>query len=282
MASSFSNMMGVTSPVASTVNTGLLGHVSTSPTTVRAGQTMNPDGSTSYGGKTYTQSTNGTNNSSTTPAATPSSTIAAGNGTFGNMGTNLVTPAQAVPGVSSGLAYPPADQPAPGVNPTPGAANGPPAPTYGTHSGPGVLEQWFDERANGTDPGYEYATKRGLTSLDNAAAARGGFNGGASMQQDSDFLANSAAQREGQLDTLASGASGERQANLNSMLGLGMGLAGGQSGLGAAYDVGGANAMSAANSTGLGLGAQGIGLTYGANQNTMNQLMGLGTIAALA
>lgn len=174
----------------------------------------------------------------------------------------------------------------PAVNPNlpnstvPGAAGA--APTYGTQSGPNLMDQWFGERASGTDPGYEYATSRGLTSLDNAAAARGGFNGGASMQQDSDYLANMGSQREGQLDQLAGGAQSADQSQLNTMLGLGMGLAGGQAGLGAAYDTSGANAMSAANSTGLSLGAQGVGLQYNANQNSMNQLMGLGTLAALA
>lgn len=198
--------------------------------------------------------------------------IAAGNGTYGNMGTNLVTPAQAVPGVTGG-----GSAPVSGLGGDPNAT-----PTYGTESGPGLLDQWFNERATGTDPGWEYATKRGLTALDNGAAARGGYNTGASAQQDSDYLASMGSQREGQLDALATGASGERATSLNTMLGLGTGLAGGEAGLGAAYDIGGANAMSGANNTGLSLGAQGIGLQYGANQNTMNQLMGLGTIAALA
>lgn len=187
---------------------------------------------------------------------------AAGNNQVNNPAVNPNLPNSTVPGSDAAMAAAP--------------------PTYGTQSGPNLMDQWFNERASGTDPGYEYATSRGLTSLDNAAAARGGFNGGASMQQDSDYLANMGSQREGQLDQLAGGAQSADQSQLNTMLGMGMGLAGGQAGLGAAYDTSGANAMSAANSTGLSLGAQGIGLQYGANQNSMNQLMGLGTLAALA
>lgn len=155
--------------------------------------------------------------------------------------------------------------------PPPGGSSAP--PTYGTESGPGILQQWFGERANGADPGYEYATKRGLTAINNEAAARGGFNGGASEQQDSDYLANMGSQREGQLDTLASGASGERGNQLSTMLGFGTGLAGSEAGLGSAYDLGGANAMSGANNAGLGYGAQAAMIPYLANQGFLSNLM---------
>jgi hypothetical protein len=59
--------------------------------------------------------------------------------------------------------------------------------------------------------------------------------------------ANMAAQREGQLDTLAGGASGERQGMINSMVNQELGAAGGASGTMGQYDLGGANAMNTAN-----------------------------------
>ncbi len=154
---------------------------------------------------------------------------------------------------------------------------GAPVPTnqYGTESGPGIMEQWFGERANGTDPGYEYTTGRGMKALDNAYAARGMYNSGAATQGQSDFLANSGAQREGQLDQLAGAADASRNTHLATMLGLGTGLAGGEAGLGAGYDITGANAMGSANNTGLGYGAQASVIPYSANQNFMNQIFGL-------
>lgn len=202
-------------------------------------------------------------------------------GTTAPLGSRVSRPG-GVGGIIRGSGVAPAMHAAPGIDPAAGAAAPGAAPTYGTESGPGILDQWFNERATGSDPGWDYGVKRGMTALDNGYAARGGYNSGAAMQGEGDFMSNALSQREGQLDSLASGASGERAQSLNSMLGLGTGLANGQAGLGAAYDIGGANAMSGANSTGLGLGAQGIGLQYGANQNFMNNLLGLGTVAALS
>jgi hypothetical protein len=83
---------------------------------------------------------------------------------------------------------------------------------YGSQSGPGILESWFNQRANGTDPAYEYAMQRGGDAIDTRMAAGGSFNSGARGQQQSDFAANMAAQRMGQLDALAGGASGEQRA----------------------------------------------------------------------
>lgn len=258
------SIMGTTSP---TTQAGAAKPASTSPS-----GPVDPSGTpindtTNYLGmgmsKSAYEAMYGTGNQQGAAAAgAAAGATAAGNNQVNNPAVNPNLPNSTVPGSAAMLAKAP--------------------PTYGTQSGPGVLDQWFNERASGTDPAYEYETKRGLTSLDNAAAARGGYNGGASMQQDSDYLANMGAQREGQLDSLATGASGENQANLNSMLGLGMGLAGGEGSMGTAYDVGGANAMSAANTTGLGLGAQGVGLQYGANQNLINNGAGLASLLALA
>lgn len=141
---------------------------------------------------------------------------------------------------------------------TPGTsvAGGPPgSPTaapeyvapYGSQSGPGILENWFNQRANGTDPGYEYAMKRGMNDIDSRMAAGGSYNSGARGQNLSDFAANMGAQREGQLDTLAAGASGEHLGRLGLMYQQGLGLAGGESGLASAYDLGAAGNMAAAN-----------------------------------
>jgi hypothetical protein len=55
------------------------------------------------------------------------------------------------------------------------------------------------------------------------------------------------AQRLGQLDARAGGASGEHQGRVNSMFQQGQALAGGQSGLASAYDLGAAGNMAAAN-----------------------------------
>lgn len=150
-----------------------------------------------------------------------------------------------------------------------------PAPTYGTNSGPGILQQWFNERASGTDPGYEYATGRGLTALNNQYAARGGFDSGASEQGDSDYLANMGSQREAQLDQLATGASNENSNQVSQMLGLGMGLAGGQSGLAGAYDLGAGNDLTSANNTGLQLSGEASLIPYLANQQLLSNGAGL-------
>lgn len=204
--------------------------------------------------------------------------VSAGGGTTGTMGATGMPASPPTP--ASPYAYNPTSTPStfsPASSPAAAAT-----PDYGTNSGPGIMQQWFNERATGTDPGWEYGNKVGLTALDNAAAARGGYNSGAAEANDSNFMANSLAQREGQLDALAGGASAENTAETGQMVGLGMGLAGGEAGLGGAYDVAGANAMSGANNAGLQYGAQATMLPYMANQNFMNQMFGLGGLAALA
>lgn len=147
-----------------------------------------------------------------------------------------------------------------------------PVPEYGTQSGPGILEQWFNMRASGTDPAYEYAMGRGLDAIDTRMAAGGAFNSGARGQQLSDFAANMGAQRAGQLDALAGGASGEHRDRINSMFGQGLGLAGGQAGTAGQYDVGAANAMSAANQAILMMMLNKAGVDSQANQSLMNNI----------
>lgn len=168
----------------------------------------------------------------------------------------------------------------PAVNPNLGlpslTATSGTAPTYGTQSGPGILQQWFNERANGTDPGYEYATGRGLTALNNQYDARGAFDSGASEQGDSDYLANMGSQREGQLDTLASGASNEYANQISQMLGAGMGLGSGEAGTAGQYDTGAAANWANSMNTGLSLAGQSAMIPYLARQQMMQNLMGLG------
>lgn len=118
---------------------------------------------------------------------------------------------------------------------------------FGSESGPGILESWFNQRATGTDPAFEYASRRGISDLANRYAAAGSFNSGAARQGESDFMANLIAQRQGQLDALAGGASGEHMGRLNAMFNQGLGLAGGQAGLASAYDLGAAGNIEAAN-----------------------------------
>lgn len=170
------------------------------------------------------------------------------------------------------------------VNPSPnstrnGAPGAPPPNPYGSQSGPGILESWFNQRANGTDPAYEYALKRGGDDLDSRMSAGGSFNSGARGQQLSDFYANMGAQREGQLDALAGGASGEHQNRVNSMFGQGLGLAGGESGINSAYDLSAGNAMSDALKALLGYTQGKSGVDDKSRQSGFQNLMSLYALA---
>lgn len=266
-------------PPAGTAPTGGSTLATYSPSTNPDGSPNNTGAGTYYDPSVYTTGS-GTGAPKSAYINDYNGSIYAGNGTYGALGTNA--PTGGIGNVSGGSTTGVAatDAPDAPADPSPVVSSDP--PTYGTMSGPGLLDQWFNERATGTDPGWEYTTGRNATALNNQYAARGGYNSGAATQGLGDMYSNEEAQRESQLDSLAGGASGENQANLNSLLGLGMGLAGGEAGTGAAYDTGAASAMSGANNTGLGIGAQGIGLTYGANQGLMNQLLGLGTVGLLA
>lgn len=150
-----------------------------------------------------------------------------------------------------------------------GSSTGP----YGSQSGPGILESWFNQRANGTDPAFEYGLKRGSEALDNAYAAGGSFNSGARGQGLSDLYANLISQRMGQLDALAGGASGEHQGRLNSMFNQGLGLANGQAGLASAYDLGAAGNMEAANEAQNQMQLNKAGVDQQASQSHLNSLI---------
>lgn len=133
-------------------------------------------------------------------------------------------------------------QPPPGMGP--GSAPTPTTNPYGTESGPGILEQWFNMRATGTDPAFDYASKRGMETLGNQYSAAGAYNSGAARQGESDLMANLISQRMGQLDNLAGGASGEHRGRVDSMFAQGLGLAGGRAGLNSIYDTTAANNMN--------------------------------------
>lgn len=159
-----------------------------------------------------------------------------------------------------------------------GVATGPETPgvpDYGSQSGPGILESWFNQRATGTDPAFEYASKRGLESIANRSSAAGNFNSGATRQQESDFMANLVAQRMGQLDALAGGASGEHLGRLGMMFGQGQGIAGGQAGLSSAYDLGAAGNIAAANNAMNQMALNSAGQQQQANSGFVNNLMSL-------
>lgn len=160
------------------------------------------------------------------------------------------------------------------------ATSGPSAPgatpasnPYGSQSGPGILEQWFNERANGTDPGYQYAMNRGMNDIDSRMAAGGSYNSGARGQQLSDFAANMGAQRESQLDALAGGASGEHLGRLGMMFGEGQAIAGGQAGQASAYDLGAAGNMAAANNAQTQMNLNKAGIDSQANQAFYNNIL---------
>lgn len=148
-----------------------------------------------------------------------------------------------------------------------------PASPYGSASGPGILENWFNQRAAGTDPAFEYGMKRGNEALDNNFAAAGSFNSGAAAQGKSDLYANLVSQRMGQLDALAGGASAEHQGRLNAMFGQGLGLAQGQSGLASAYDLGAAGNMEAANQAQQQMQLNKAGVDQQAAQSHLNSLI---------
>ncbi len=172
------------------------------------------------------------------PVATQRSGDSMPLGARGNGTATTVKPGEAWTGAAGGT-------PA-GAGAAPGAA--PPAGNaFGSQSGPGILESWFNQRATGADPAYQYAMNRGMDAVDNRMAAGGAFNSGARGQQLSDFAANMGAQRSAQIDSLAAGASGEHLGRLGLMFNQGMGLANGESGLATAYDLGAAGNMQAAN-----------------------------------
>lgn len=107
----------------------------------------------------------------------------------------------------------------------PHAASTPTTPTKGTESGPGILENWFNQRATGTDPGWQYATGRASAEINNRAARSGGYGSSGAQQSINDMFANAITQRQGQLDSLAGGASGEHAGRLGSMFNVGDTLA---------------------------------------------------------
>jgi hypothetical protein len=191
-------------------------------------------------------------------------------------GGNSATPPTVGPGGKWGGGANPGA--APGVNGNPGNAAG--TPDYGYASGPGILESWFNQRATGTDPGYEYAMKRGMDSVDARMAAGGSYNSSARGQQLSDYAANMGAQRESQLDSLAGGASGEYQGRLNSMFNYGLGMAGAQAGLSGVYDTAAAQGMSASDQAIISMMLNKGGVDAKANQSLANN--GLMAAALLA
>lgn len=158
-------------------------------------------------------------------------------------------------------------------------AGPPPSPT-GSESGPGILESWFNQRAAGIDAASQYATRRGLDALNDRYAAAGMANSGAARQGDSDLLANIEAQRAGQLDALAAGASGEHQRKLDSMFGQGLGLAGGQSGINSAYDLKAAGVQSDALSAALNYFLNKAGVDDKSRQTGLNNILGIWGAAA--
>jgi hypothetical protein len=155
-----------------------------------------------------------------------------------------------------------------------GAENLPTTNTTGSQSGPGILENWFNQRAAGTDPAYEYSMKRAGEDIDRRNAATGSFGGGAHAQQLSDMYANMEARRMGQLDNLAGGASGEHLGRLGLMFNQGLGLAGGQSGLASAYDLGAAGNMDAATRAQMQLNLNKYGVDAAGNQSAINTVTG--------
>lgn len=160
------------------------------------------------------------------------------------------------------------------------AANDNATPAGGTQSGPGILENWFNQRANGTDPAYEYGTGRAADEINRNYAARGGYNSSAAMQSLSDMYSNSNAQRMGQLDQLAGGASGEHQRRLEDMFSQGQGIAGGQAGVAGAYDQSAGGAMADAYKTQMELMLGRAGVDQKTRQGELNTVTDIAGIPA--
>lgn len=150
-----------------------------------------------------------------------------------------------------------------------------PPPPRGSESGPGILESWFNQRAQGIDAASQYATKRGLDALNDRYAAGGMANSGAARQGDADLLANIEAQRAGALDALAAGASGEHQRRLDSMFGQGLGLAGGQSQINSIYDIKAGDAQSEAIKAALGFFLNKAGVDDKSRQQGLSNIFSL-------
>jgi len=167
---------------------------------------------------------------------------------------------------------------APGnTNRTDGASGGQTGngPDYGSQSGPGILENWFNQRATGIDAASQYATKRGMEALDSRYGAVGLANSGAARQGESDLLANIEAQREAQLDALAAGASGEHIRRNEDLFNIGDKIASDRSAINSSYDLAGAKAWADALAAALGLGANKAGVDSQSNQQGITNLMKL-------
>lgn len=171
-------------------------------------------------------------------------------------------------------ASPHTDPRAPGAGPAPGAGGGAVNP-YGTESGNTYLEQRYLDRANGTDAAYNYAMKRGLDDVDNRMSAGGSFNSGARGQQLGDTASNIFAQSQGQLDSLAAGATGARQNKTDSMFRTGLGIAGGEAGTMTPYALGAGGAMSAADQAYISMMLNKAGVEGKARQGGVDSVLNL-------
>lgn len=140
----------------------------------------------------------------------------------------------------------------------------------GSQTGPGILESWFNQRAMGEDPAFNYGIQRGNEQIANQYGAAGAFNSGAARRAESDLYANLLSQRMGQLDQLAAGASGEHLGRLGMQFQQGLGLAGGQAGLASAYDLGAAGNMQAANQAQQQMFLNKAGVDQQGNQSAIN------------
>lgn len=187
-------------------------------------------------------------------------------------------PGQFRTGDTTHVAYRPNASTAAGY--VPPATVGAGANPYGTESGNTYLEDRYLNRMGGEDLAYNYAAKRGMEGLGNQYAAAGMANSGAARQGESDFLANLTAQSQGQLDSLAAGATGARQRKTESMFNTGLGLAGGQAGTMSPYALGSAGAMSAADQAYLYMMLNKAGVEGQARQGGLNALFNVAKLGA--
>jgi len=152
--------------------------------------------------------------------------------------------------------------------------------TPGSESGPGILEDRYNKRANGTDPAFEYASKRGMDQLFDRYSAMGLGNSGAARQGESDFMANLVAQSQAQIDALAGGASGEHQRKIDSMFDNLFKEGSGRAGTSGIYDTGASDAWGKSLEAMILMALNKAGVDSQSNREGIQNLAGLSALFA--
>lgn len=141
----------------------------------------------------------------------------------------------------------------------------------GAMGGPGYAAQRYQQSQAG-DPYYQRLAEQGMNQIAQQAAARGGLRSGATGRMQGNYLAGVTADRQHQLDSLASAADASEQSRIGQMMSAygqeaGGRMAGQQAGLG--QGIAGYGSM-------VGQGMQGWGNLYGQGLQGYSGLVGAG------